>query len=152
MIQEYIAVADTKYVAASPQLNIASTTWGSQANPKIIYVDASQAPAKISGNVVGYGVLVVKGRLEVAGTLNFFGLVIPFNASMNDSTVFNVHDSTTFTSNGTINIIGLVLMLGKAGSDFIMNGSAKIYYSSEALDDAQNIGKLQFYRILSWYE
>lgn len=155
IVKEFIAMADVKYVATPPQLNISSISppaWGDSIQPKIIYIDATQAPVKITGNVIGYGILVVKGKLEVSGTLNFIGLVIPFNREFSDSTVFDTPDSSTFSSTGTINIVGSVLMDGSPGSDFILNGTANIYYSSDALKDAQQIGKLQYYKIVSWYE
>jgi len=53
---------------------------------------------------------------------------------------------------GTPRIIGSLLMGGPPGSTLEMRGTANILYSSEALRQAQWIGKLLAYHILDWYE
>lgn len=145
-IDEYIANADYTYGPGT----YASITWGSASNPKIIVCDAGNDTAnyqvKFSGNVTGWGVLAVRGNLEVTGDFSFYGLVV----------VFGTNNVINFTSSGTPQIVGGLIVAGNAGVSLTLNGGgsvgAKIKYSSEALDNARNIGRLRYYTILDWYE
>lgn len=153
VIQEFIAMSDTQHIAGNSQLvltSINTPAWGDSLKPKIIYIDATKSSVKIN-SAIGYGILIVRGKLEIASNFNFFGLIIPYNGKVDDSTGF-ITDTTTITQTGTMNLYGSLFMEGAAGSDFFMNGTANLYYSSSALSKAQNIGKLQFYKIVSWYE
>lgn len=119
-------------------------TWGTQANPKIVFIDAgdSTRPVRVTGNITGWGILVVRGNFDVRGTFEWHGLVVGYS-----NTVFDF----AFAA-GTPKIIGSLLMGGPNHSEFEMRGSSKVLYSSSALQQAQYIGKLLAYRIIDWYE
>ncbi|MBI2360364.1 MAG: hypothetical protein HYV04_15935 [Deltaproteobacteria bacterium] len=53
--------------------NYTGETWGTSITPQITQIKGN---AQISGNVTGYGVLIVDGALDIAGTFEFHGLVI----------------------------------------------------------------------------
>ena len=144
-IDQYIANADRILLADSlrTQTVISGGTWGTADNPEITFIDAID-PAhqvKINGNTSGWGILVMRGNVWFNGGLEFHGLVILYDDTQID-----------FDDLGNAKIIGSLLMGGPTGSTFEMNGNGKILYSSDALRDAQYIGKLLAYRILDWYE
>lgn len=140
-VDEYIADADKKYTAGVYGSNM---TWGSTASPWIVYCDAGAGTVKFAGTIEGWGILVVKGNLTLAGTFNFHGLVIVYQ----DGTI----DDSFSMATGTPNIIGAIFVAGGNGSSFNMNGSGQVLYSSDALDAASHIKKLLAYHVLSWYE
>jgi hypothetical protein len=142
-VEEYMASAD--YVLTpngSPYSGNAS--YGSITNPKIVFIDGSDSthPVKISGGIQGWGILVVKGFFQLTGTMDWHGLVVVSSTSVFDFSL----------AKGTPRIIGSLLMGGPAGSTLEMRGNSSILYSSEALNQAQWIGKLLAYHILDWYE
>ncbi len=138
-VQEYINSAD---VTVGPG-NYNNTTWGSVNNPVIVYANAGvSGEVKINGNLTGYGVLVATGKLTVTGNMTWYGLVIPYSTT--------ILDFSTLT--GSSKIVGAILMGGANNSTFQMKGSADVLYSKAALDKAKMIGKLLYYRVLSWYE
>jgi hypothetical protein len=145
-MDEYIANADIIYGPGT----YSSVTWGSSTDPKIIVCDAGNDTAnfkvKFTGNVKGWGILAVRGNLEVAGNFDFHGLVI----------VFGTTNVISFTSSGTPQIVGGLIIAGNAGVSITLNGGgavgAKVKYSSAALENARNIGRLRYYTILDWYE
>ncbi len=145
-MQEYIANADYTYGPGT----YSSITWGSPTDPKIIVCDAGNDTAnykvKFSGDVKGYGILAVRGNLEVTGNFDFQGLVV----------VFGTNNVINFTSSGTPQIVGGLIIAGNAGVSVTLNGGgavgAKVKYSSAALERARNIGRLRYYTILDWYE
>lgn len=119
-------------------------TYGSILEPKIVFIDGSDSthPVKISGGIQGWGILVVRGFFQLTGTMDWHGLVV-----VSSSTVFDFS-----LAKGNPRIIGSLLMGGPAGSTLEMRGTSSILYSSEALHQAQWIGKLLAYHILDWYE
>ena len=118
------------------------------ANPAIVYCNAGDDPAfsiKFSGNITGYGILVVRGDIQFNGSLDFYGLVV----------IDGFNTSVDLGASGTPKIVGGVIMAGNAGATVTLKGTAanaKVVYSSEALANARNIGKLRYYSILDWYE
>ena len=51
----------------------ASGTFGSQNQPVILHAEQG---IQSSGNISGYGILLVDGQLQVSGTMNWNGLII----------------------------------------------------------------------------
>jgi hypothetical protein len=139
-VDEYINAADR--VFTGPTTIGGSQVWGSQSAPWIVYCDGTAGLVKFDGNIVGWGILVVKGNLTFTGTFQFHGIMIASN---------DVQVDVSFSS-GTPNIIGGVLMSGAKGSEFFMKGNSKIDYSKDALNLAKFINKLQVYRVMRWFE
>ncbi|MEX0736320.1 MAG: hypothetical protein WD182_02690 [Bacteroidota bacterium] len=145
-MDEYVANADIVYGPGT----YSSVTWGSATDPKIIVCDAGNDTAnfkvKFSGDVEGWGILAVRGSLEVTGNFDFHGLVV----------IYGTNNVINFTSSGTPQIVGGLIIAGNAGVSVTLNGGgsvgAKVKYSSEALEQARNIGRLRYYTILDWYE
>lgn len=140
-VEEYIAMADYTYSAGTYGGN---EVWGSAADPKIIVCDAGSGSVKFTGTREGWGVLVVKGTLTLAGTFTFHGLVIAYQ----DAGI----DEDFTTEKGTPRIIGQLWVAGDPGGNFVMKGNAQVLRSSTAVYDAENMTKLSAYRILAWYE
>lgn len=143
-IQEVIANADYKYeTPINRDLNVTSTTWGSPDNPVIVYMDARDTnKVKISGNCVGWGILLVKGTLELAGGVTWHGLVVGHSTTVIDMK----------TSGGNATVIGSFLFDGAPTSSFIMKGTGRFLFSKATLDKSKNVNKLLAYTILDWYE
>ncbi len=135
-VGEYISAADRVYTTGVYGSNM---VWGSPTTPWIVFADGN---VKFNGTVDGWGILVVRGTLTLAGNFKFRGLVIAYQ----DYTI-DVQFST-----GTPDVIGAVLMAGGAGGLYQMKGNSSVVYSKEALDMAMYINKLQVYRVLRWYE
>lgn len=125
-----------------------SATWGTSSNPAIVYCNAGDDTSfsiKFTGNVVGYGILVVKGNVQFNGNFSFYGLVV----------VDGFNTMVQFGAAGTPQVVGGVIVAGNAGASVMLKGTgseAKVKYSSDALDKARRIGKLRYYSIIEWYE
>ena len=141
-VNDYISAADRVFNAGVYGSNM---TWGSAAAPQIIYSNGTSGKVKFAGSIEGWGILVVRGSLEVSGNFKFHGLVIAYN----DVTI---EKDTLALTTGTPDIIGGLLMAGNSGSRFEMKGNDKIAYSKDALELAKYINKLQVYRVMRWYE
>ncbi len=141
-IDEYILNADYTYNSGS----YSSLTWGSAADPKIIYSDGTTGSGvRFTGNVNGWGILIVKGKLWLGGNFSFRGLVIMYGSS-------EVEKDTLATGSGTPDILGVVVMAGAPGSLFEMKGKPKFAYSKQALENARDMQKLSAYEIFQWWE
>ncbi|MFH0990883.1 MAG: hypothetical protein V1799_12790 [bacterium] len=146
-INEYIANADYTFSTGTVSGN---QTFGSASNPVIVVCDSpadTNFRIRFSGNVTGYGILAVRGSLQVGGTFEWFGLVVCFGES----------NTVDFGGNGTPSIVGglIVAQPGAGSASLQLKGSGnrgKVKYSSAAIRNARNIGKLKYYRVLSWYE
>lgn len=125
-----------------------SVTWGSWASPAIVYCNAGDDTTfniKFTGDVVGYGILVVRGNVQFNGNFSFYGLVV----------VDGFNTVVQMGAAGTPQVVGGVIIAGNAGASVTLKGTGttgKVKYSSEALMKAKNIGKLRYYSILEWYE
>jgi hypothetical protein len=101
--------------------------------------------ASSSGDVLGYGILVVRGNVQFNGNFCFYGLVI----------IDGFNTMVQFGAAGTPQIVGGVIVAGNAGASVTLKGTgsnAKVKYSASALDQARKIGKLRYYSIIEWYE
>ncbi|HEY6953008.1 MAG TPA: hypothetical protein VI758_11405 [Bacteroidota bacterium] len=144
-LTEYQNNAD--YVYNTPG-TYSGATWGSAGAPAIVYCNAGADTSfaiKFTGSVVGYGILVVQGNVQFNGNFSFYGLVV----------VSGFNTQVQFGAAGTPQIVGGLIVAGNAGASVTLKGTgnaAKVKYSSEALSNARNIGKLRYYKIISWYE
>jgi hypothetical protein len=145
-IDEYRLNAD--YYYGPGDYNQSNITWGSQSNPVIVFCETADTTqtVRFSGNVTGWGILVVVGSLTATGNFKFYGLTI----------VHAAHIKVNVTASGNATFVGGLIMSGGTKSTFTINGQgndpASIKYSSAALENAKYIGKLLAYRILDWYE
>ena len=140
-VNEYIYNADYRYTSGTHT----SVTWGSENDPKIIYCDGTaRGGVKFAGNVQGWGILVVKGKLSLRGNFIFRGLVLVYED-------VKVHKQLE-TGAGTPDVLGAIVAVGPPTSKFELKGNPKFAYSSQALKKAQLMLRLRAYRILRWYE
>ena len=96
-------------------------TYGSSSNYVTVYSDATlQADSELRlNNVTGYGILLVKGDLQMAGNLNWNGLIF----------VTGVITTSGGGSNAK-NIQGLIFAGASALGDTVINGSVTVGYDS----------------------
>jgi len=141
-VDDYINAADRVFTSGTYGGNM---TWGSQAAPQIVFCNATSGLVKFTGTIDGWGILVVKGSLQIGGNFKFRGLVIGYND-------VSIEKDTLAFSTGTPDVIGGLLMAGGSGSSFEMRGNDNIVYSKDALELAKYINKLQVYRVIRWYE
>ena len=141
-VDEYINGADK--VVPNGSVVSGNETWGTQTNPWIVYC---QGDVKITGTVVGWGVLVVHGNLTISGGFTFHGLVLAYK-----DTKIDVME--TGGGGKDANIIGGMIVASPSTDPctFEMKGSQNTYYSKAALEMAKFIGKLQAYSVMWWYE
>ena len=102
-----------------------SPTWGGPTEPKMIFLDEPGQEYHMSGNMVGYGVLVVNGNFKISGSLTWYGLIY----------VTGNLDAAT----GTINGQGAIMAGGSAPTK--IGGNVNMFYNTTALD---NVSKLMF--------
>lgn len=114
-----------------------NNTYGTRTDPQITVIE-SAAKIKGGGTVDGCGILIVRGCLEIVGTLHWEGIVLV--TSEGDLTV---------DVNGTAWLLGAVVVAGEgASSEVTLKGNPSIKYSSQALDLAtQAMGNAH---IVSW--
>ncbi len=141
-IDLYIDAADNRLVGSGTYAGN-GYDWGTSSTPKITYISSIDTTQEIhiTGNIDGWGVLVLNGNVKFNGNLTFHGLVLLYGTSIMD-----------VEGLGDAKIIGALVMGGPNGSTFQMNGSAEVLYSSSALRKASLIGKLLAYRVIDWYE
>src|SRR5258706_7185124 len=112
-------------LSADPANN---STFGSSSNYGIVYADATntQADHKLDlNNITGYGILLVNGDLDMAGNINWNGIII----------VTGVLSSSGGGSNGK-NITGQVYTGSSALGDTTISGNIDIAYDSCAVEKA----------------
>jgi hypothetical protein len=141
-VEDYVNAADQSFVGGTYASNM---VWGTATSPQIIYVDGTDQMVKFTGTIVGWGIMVVKGSVQLSGNFTFHGLVIGYND-------VHIEKDTLALTTGTPDIIGAVLMAGGDASRFYMKGTDQISYSKDALNLAKYINKLQVYRVIRWYE
>ncbi|TAK63839.1 MAG: hypothetical protein EPO24_03795 [Bacteroidetes bacterium] len=134
-INEYIAMAD--YVFPNGSSN--NGTYGSAAMPVIGY---AKGEVKFGGNGKFYGVLVINGSIDFTGTFDIYGLVLCYGSDIQIS---------VSTSSGNPSLYGGLIMSGAPGSKFSLKGTPQLLYSTEALEMAKYIGKMQAYKVIYWY-
>jgi PilX N-terminal len=114
-------IASTPGVVTNPSLT-GNDTFGTQASPQITHFTGD---VTVSGNLSGFGVLLVDGGLTISGSSTFTGLII----------VQGTTDITTVQGNTTI--------LGSIWTTDLrltVGGSASVTYSSQALAQVDALG------------
>lgn len=144
-IDEYENNHDIRLTAGT----YSNQTYGSSTNPVIVFADGSNGTVKFAGTTTGYGILAVRGRnLSLAGQFNWFGLVVIFS----DEAIVEFDESGNASITG-----GLIVAQANYGPARLkLNGTGanpgKIRYSSEAIRNSTNVGRLRYYRVIDWYE
>jgi hypothetical protein len=106
-----------------------NVTFGTTASPQITYF-SSGVTIKGNGNASGAGILIVEGDLTIQGSFNFKGLVI-------------VRGKTLVTASGETEVTGNATVYGAIWTNDVnlnVGGSAIVYYSTQALALANQVG------------
>ncbi len=125
--------------------------WGTQDNPKIVYVKGEPDPTsafsalQLSGNTTGWGILIVEdGDLRITGNFNWNGPII----------VTGQWVGIGFLGGGWQSVYGAVISNETAADpgfrEGVATGNAKIRYSCEALNKVLSIKKLT--TVTNWQE
>jgi hypothetical protein len=115
----------------------AGTVFGTFANPIITYV---QGDVNFSSTATGSGIMIINGNVTMSGQFTYYGMLIVYGKSSIE---------TTFVGNG--GIYGSTVIVGSS-VDFKSTGTTGIYYSSQAISNAQVNLKSARFEILSWWE
>jgi hypothetical protein len=107
-----------------------NAVFGTTASPQITHLTASELTIKGNGNVSGAGILIVEGDLTIQGNLEFKGLVL-----VRGRTSAGTDPETAITGNAMV-----YGSLWTQAMDFVAGGSAMAYYSSQALQLANQVG------------
>jgi len=141
----YQSAAQYNYTAYTGDTVLAGNmTWGSATNPVIVNMNSFTNTIKTTGNIEGWGILLCAGNLTLSGSFKFHGIVLSYSS-------LNIDDQVSLSS-GSPTIIGAFIMAAPSGSTFQVNGNDTFAYSSAAVQNAQYIGRLLKYNIMSWYE
>ncbi|MBI4590869.1 MAG: hypothetical protein HY725_18755 [Candidatus Rokubacteria bacterium] len=139
-------------IGASCASNPGSTTcWGTQANPKIVYIKGEPDPTsafsalQVSGNSSGTGILIVEdGDLRISGNFRWNGIII----------VTGKWVGIGYMGGGWQSVYGAVISNETATDpgfrEALVSGNAKINYSTQAIGLAGQIRKLV--TLTSWGE
>lgn len=110
--------------------------WGSSLLPKITHITGD---AQLSGNLTGWGVLIVDGNLNTRGNFTFSGLIIV----RGDASIHGAGNSDELAT-----VYGALLSKGSVTSDsgieFEIGGRGKIYFSSQAIAKVTSAWSLPF--------
>ena len=105
--------------------------FGTELVPQITYFTATgDVTIKGNGSVSGAGILIVDGNLTIQGNIEFKGLII-----VRGGTSVKKDPTTKATGNAT-----LYGSLWTTDINLALGGSAIVYYSSQALQLANNVG------------
>ena len=112
-------------------------TLGTDSSPQITYIrESSNNHVHLDGYVTGSGVLVVEGKAHIYGDFNFHGLLVRVRLGLTGGASNMLDDTEPISMRNNAKAFGALLIVGTA---FDMRGSAKIYYSSQALTMANNL-------------
>jgi len=115
----------------------AGTVLGTFANPIITYVHGD---VHFSSTATGSGIMIIDGNIIMSGQFTYYGMIIVYGQSSIE---------TTFVGNG--GIYGSTVIVG-SNVDFKSTGTTGIYYSSQAISNAQINLKSSRFEILTWWE
>ena len=108
-----------------------SKTFGTEAAPQITYfTETGDVTIKGNGNVSGAGILIVDGHLTIQGNIEFKGLIIVRGGT-------SVKKDEQTKASGSATLYG---SLWTTDINLDIGGSAVVYYSSQALQLANNAG------------
>lgn len=143
-VDVYLKNADFSYTTGT----YSNLTWGSAANPVIVdcYTKDTLETVTFNGNTEGWGILIVRGSAYFNDNFKFHGLVVVYGESGKIT-------AESGGGSGGAQIIGAMIVASASSSLTIdLRGKGKFKYSSAAITNAKNIGKLLYYRIMDWYE
>jgi hypothetical protein len=117
-------------------LNFGSSTptYGTLANPKVTVVNGNLS---VNGTWMGGGILFVNGNLAMGGGCQFQGIVVATG-------------DVTITGGGPADvarILGAIIYQGTMVDNSTVNGSGRVWYSSQAINSALNVSRYT----LSWW-
>jgi hypothetical protein len=121
---------------AGTSLSSSSPDIGTNATPKLT---VAQGNLTINGTWTGSGILVVNGNLSMAGGSQFTGIVVCLG-------------DVSLAGGGPADvarIVGSVIYQGTIVDNSSYGGSARVYYSSAAVNNANILGR---YQIAWWHE
>lgn len=143
-VPESNIITDTSDVGGNANL-------GTRDNPEVHVVKKDKddkKPPKITGQIDGAGILILKDGARFAGTFHFEGLVL---VDMRDE------DSTEFFSSGTADLYGGAVIASNEENEAddqkaSFDGDTRFVYSNKALEYADQAGAVAFpkLRIESW--
>jgi hypothetical protein len=113
------------------------TVLGTFAEPKITYVNGD---VHFSGSAIGSGIMVINGNVTMSGDFKYYGIIIVYGQSSIE---------TQIVGNG--GIYGSTILVGD-NVDIQATGNSALYYSSQAITNAQVNLKSSRFEILSWWE
>lgn len=111
--------------------------FGTTTEPKITYVTGN---VTLTGKCDGDGIMVINGNLSMAGQFTYRGIMIVYGQSTID---------TKIAGNG--GIYGSTILVGQSVS-IQATGNSSFYYSSQAIQNAQDNLKSSRFQILRWWE
>lgn len=124
LIEPIINKNATHHIIGSNNMIIPAS---SQESPAIIHITGD---GKMS-NIIGYGILLITGKLDLSGNLDWHGIII-------------AGGDIVLSGGGTKTIFGAVIGMGEA---IAINGSVDIQYDCDVLSELHGMSK---YRRLSW--
>ncbi len=117
-------------------------TLGTDASPQITYLrEDGKDHIHLDGLVTGSGVLITEGRTHLYGDFEFHGIVVNVNiGTTGGETHPEGEDPDPLVLKENAKIFGTVL-IGPTGGDqsITMKDDAKIYYSSDAIKEAEKL-------------
>ncbi|HKI78740.1 MAG TPA: hypothetical protein VKA26_09385 [Ignavibacteriaceae bacterium] len=138
---DWLSLAESYIFAADITLPTGTystgTILGTASEPKITYVSGD---VDLAGTAYGYGIMVVNGDISLSGNFTYHGIVIAYGNS-----------TITTKTTGNSGIFGASIFVGQS-VDMQATGNAKLYYSSEAINNAKVNLKSSRFKILSWWE
>lgn len=140
------------YIVAGPATSLPS--YGTAANPVTIVVDSignngATGNLTLSGNITGYGILVVRGTYSPGGTVGWNGMVLVIGQGNVQGTGGgnNSYNGAVFVAQTRDAAGNLLNNLGAPTFDWSGGGGNGISYNSCAISNATNN---QTYRVLSF--
>jgi len=133
MWSQFSGMADNSFTGAQAWSG-SDPSYGSLTNPKVTVVNGNLS---CTGNWTGGGILVVNGNLDMRGASQFTGVVI-------------VMGDINFAGGGPADqahVVGGLLFQSTAIGASVLSGSADIYYSTQAINAANAVGRYT----LSWW-
>ena len=118
----------------SQSFTSSSPSYGSYTNPKVTVVNGNLS---CGGNWSGGGILIVNGNLSMGGGCQFTGVVV----CLGDVSIAGGGPSDV------AHVLGGLIYQGTIVNGSSIGGSADVYYSSQAVNAAQTLGRYT----LSWW-
>lgn len=111
--------------------------FGTPSSPKITYITGN---VTLSGKCDGDGIMIINGNVNMAGQFTYRGIIIVYGQSTID---------TKIAGNG--GIYGSTILVGSS-VNIQATGNASFYYSSQAIQNANDNLKSSRFKIVSWWE